>query len=322
MSTVNLLHYREWHGRLRGAWASIWPITRVALGTLLRRKLFWALYLVTLLLFLMFFFGTFLLNWLETQLSGPIQFGTFKADPDRVMQNVRTLLSVLQGNHHTFAYFFIYQGSAVMVVLTFTGAVLVGNDIVHRSLAFYLAKPLSRWHYIGGKVLAVAVVVNLLVTLPALLLFAQHGLDDLTYFVDAEFFSKTAQGGPGGVELLLGIIGFGLVLSVFLGLLLVATATWAKRTMPLVVLWTTLFMFIRLLTTILVDRLQYAAQWRLLDLWNDLCLVGFALLGFEESQIHPQPQPAFGEAGLVLVGVAIACLIYLNQRTRAVEVIR
>jgi ABC-2 type transport system permease protein len=322
MSTVNLLHYREWHGRLRGAWASVWPIGRVALGTLLRRKLFWALYAVTLLLFLMFFFGTFLLNWLETQLTGPIQIGNFKADPDRVMLTVRQALQVLQGNHQTFAYFFIYQGSAVMVVLAFAGAVLVGNDITHRSLAFYLAKPLTRWHYIAGKVLAVAIVVHLLLTLPALALFVQHGLDDLSYFGDPDFFAKQGTTGPGGLQLLLGILGFGMVFCICLGLLLVATATWAKRTMPLVLVWTTLFMFIRLLVGMLVDRLHYAAEWRLLDLWNNLCLVGFALLGFNESDIRPQPQPGFLEAGLVLIGVCLACLIYLNRRTRAVEVIR
>src|SRR5438445_8354624 len=284
MSTVNLLHYREWHGRLRGPWASVWPITRVALGALLRRRLFWVMYAVTLLLFLMFFFGTFLLNWLETQLTGPIRFGNFNLDSDRVMRSVRNLLEVLQGNHHTFAFFFVYQGGAVMVVLAFTGAILVGDDITHRSLPFYLAKPLSRWHYIAGKSLAVAIIVNLLVTLPALILFAQHGLDDLTYFTDPDYFTAQGRTGPSGYELLLAILGFGLVQSMCLAIVLVATATWARRTMPLIMVWTTLFMFIRLLSAILVDTLKYDEHWRLIDLWNDVCLVGFGLLGFRESQ--------------------------------------
>src|SRR5262249_38760515 len=234
MSTVNLLHYREWHGHLRGPWASIWPVTRVALGNLLRRKLFWVMYAVTLLLFLMFFFGTFLLNWLETQLTGPIQFGNFRLDSDRIMRSVRNLLEILQGTHHTFAFFFVYQGGAVMVVLAFTGAILVGDDITHRSLPFYLAKPMTRWHYISGKGLAVAIIVNLLVTLPALILFAQHGMDDLSYFTNPSYFTNQGRTGPGGPELLLAILGFGLLQSVCLGIMLVATATWARRTMPLI----------------------------------------------------------------------------------------
>ena len=37
---------------------------------------------------------------------------------------------------------------------------LVGNDFTHRSLVFYLAKPIRRWHYLLGKCLAVAAVVG------------------------------------------------------------------------------------------------------------------------------------------------------------------
>ncbi len=322
MSSINLLHYREWHGTLRGPWWSVWPITRVALAALLRRRLFWVMYVVTLFLFLMFFFGSFLLGWLETRLLEPIQFGNLKIDSDRAMQMVRRWLRILQGNQDTFAYFHIYQGGAVMVVLAFTGAVLVGNDVTHHSLAFYLAKPLTRWHYIAGKVLAAALVVLLLVTVPALALYAQHGLNDVSYFVDVNYFVNQGARGPAAWKLLLGIVGFGLVLAVPLGLMLVAAATWVRRTMPLVMVWTTLFLFIRLLASILVDVLRYDEHWRLFDLWNNLCLLGFACLGYDIEKISPQPQPEFWEAGLFTLGVCLLCLIYLNLRTRAVEVVK
>ena len=35
-----------------------------------------------------------------------------------------------------------------------------------------------------------------------------------------------------------------------------------------------------------------------------------------------EPQPAVWEAATVLVGVCVACLMYLNRRTRAVEIVR
>jgi len=66
---VRLLHYRAWRGRFRRPLAGVWPVARVALGTLLRRKLFWFLYATGLLVFLLFFFGTALFNWAETQLN-------------------------------------------------------------------------------------------------------------------------------------------------------------------------------------------------------------------------------------------------------------
>ena len=51
-----------------------------------------------------------------------------------------------------------------MIVLALAGAVLVGNDFRFGSLPFYLSKPLGRWHYVLGKCLAVAVFVNLMTT--------------------------------------------------------------------------------------------------------------------------------------------------------------
>ena len=56
-----LLHYRPWQGTFHSDWWSVWPIARVALGTLLRRWLFRWVYSFGLLLFLMFFFGAYLL---------------------------------------------------------------------------------------------------------------------------------------------------------------------------------------------------------------------------------------------------------------------
>ncbi len=321
--SVQLLHYRAWQGTFgRPVW-SIWPIARVALGTLFRRRMFWVLYGAGLLLFLMFFFGAYLLDWAETMLPAtPIRIGKLSTEPERIVPLLRQGLRVLNGGQDTFMYFFIYQGSMVMVTLTLAGSVLVGGDFTHRSLAFFLSKPIQRWHYLAGKCLAVAVVVNLLTTLPALVLFAQHGLDDWEYLTNPNFFVESGTGkGPAGLPLLLGILAYGMVLTVFLSLVLVTAASWLRRTMPLVMVWTAVFMFVRLLAGMLVD-LKYGDRWRLIDLWNDLCVVGSRCLGYETYTMGPPGQPAFLEASLVLVGVAVICLIYLNLRTRAVEIVR
>jgi ABC-2 type transport system permease protein len=321
---VELLHYRTWEGRFRHPLWSAWPIARTSLRMLLRRKMFWGLYFAALLIFLMFFFGGYLLSWAETQIpSGPIQWGNIQAQPDRILRAVRNGLRVLNGSQDTFAYFFGYQGAMVMVTLALAGSVLVGGDFLHGSLPFYLAKPLSRWHYVLGKCLAVGIVINLLTTLPALFLFGQHALDDWDYLTDPNFFAKAGTGaGPAGLPLLIGVLGYGLLLSVCLSILLVAAASWARRTMPLVLVWTTVFLFFRLLSEVLVDGLRYSPRWRLMDLWNDLRLVGCALLQMEHERISPQPQPATGEAILVLFGVCLLCLSYLSLRTRAVEVVK
>ncbi|MCI0462725.1 MAG: ABC transporter permease subunit [Gemmataceae bacterium] len=323
---LDLLHYRPWRGDFRGPLSAVWPIARTALGMLLRRKLFWVLYGSGLLIFLMFFFGTFLLDWAQTQLTNtPFELSAAerKVRSTDLIRMAQRTLRVLNGSQETFAYFFMYQGAMLMVVLALAGSVLVGNDFRFDSLPFYLAKPLSRWHYILGKCLAVGVVVNLLTTLPALVLYTQHALDDWDYLIDPDFFWRTNSGaGPAGLPLLLGVLGYGLLLTVFLSVTLVATASWVRRTVPMIMVWTTVFLFFRLLATILVDGLGYDERWRLIDLWNNLRLVGYTCLGIEQRRMVPFPQPAVHEAALVLGAVCLLSLIYLNLRTRAVEVVR
>jgi ABC-2 type transport system permease protein len=325
MAGVDLLYYRPWRGQFRAPARAVWPIARVALGMLWRRKLFWVLYALGLLIFLMFFFGQFLLDWAETQIesTGPIAIGRFRARPEQLLALVRRGFKALSGSQDTFRYFFGYQGTTLVVMLTLAGSVLVGNDFVFGSLPFYLSKPVSRWHYVLGKCLAVGVVINLLSTVPALVLYVQYGLGNWDYFLDVDYFrAADPAAGPAGVVLLLGILGYGLLLTVCLSLLLVATASWVRRTMPMIMVWTALFLFLPLVAAILVDVLNFDERWRLLDLWNNLCLVGNTFLGLSQKGGRRGFQPEWYEALVVLGAVCVLCLSYLNLRTRVVEIVR
>src|SRR5689334_22628208 len=109
---IRLLHYRAWRGEFKRPLWSIWPIARVALGTLLRRKLFWTLYAAGLLVFFMFFFGAYLLDWAQTQLpqtNFKLELGKDQKTnitPDQIMRIVRGALRTLNGSQDTFLYFF------------------------------------------------------------------------------------------------------------------------------------------------------------------------------------------------------------------------
>src|SRR3954451_6797719 len=65
---TGLLHYRPYRGRLRGPATAVWAIARTGLRTILRRKLFWGLYAGGVMIFLFFFFGQYLLRYLESHL--------------------------------------------------------------------------------------------------------------------------------------------------------------------------------------------------------------------------------------------------------------
>lgn len=307
--SIALLHYRPWRGELQGTVRSIWPIARISLWMIFRRKIFWALYALGLLIFFMFFFGQYMLAWAETQAAEQmVRVGGVPTEPGRLIHLLREVLKI-NGTGYTYRYFFWYQGYMVMIILALAGSIIVGNDFQFGSLPFYLSKPLNRWHYLIGKCAAVGVFVNLMTTVPALVLFVQYGLlDSWSYFVD-------------NGRLFWGILAYGLLLTVSLSLLLVAAATWLRRTVPMIMTWATLFFFFPILARTLVDGFHYDARWRLIDLWNDLYLVGNACLGMAAETVH-QPQPAVREAGLVLGVIAGICLIYLNLRIRAVEIVR
>ncbi len=297
-----LLHYRPWTGTFRGPWATVWPIARVALGMLFRRWLFWVLYGLSLMIFLLFFFVQYFLAYAESQVTpGKGQF-----NPRDLISFLRVFLD-LDGSGKTYRSFLEYQGYMVMIVLAFAGSIIVGNDLHYGSLPFYLSKPLSRRHYLLGKAIAIAIFINLMTTLPAVLLFIQYGLlDSWNYFFERGY-------------LFFGILGYGAVLTVCLSLLLLASAMWLRRTVPLIMMWTTLFLFCRLLARALVVGLRFDPRWRLIDLWNDMYLLGNGCLRMEPPAVLYQP-PIF-EAALVLGGVILICLLYLIKRIRAVEII-
>jgi ABC-type transport system involved in multi-copper enzyme maturation permease subunit len=306
----NLLHYRGWTGQFRGAAWAVLPIARIALSQVLRRKLFWVLYAFGLLFFFMFFFSQYLLAWTESQMDEQVvNVAVFRVNPAEFGPILRKSLRI-DGSGEMYRNFFRFQASMVVIILAMAGSILVGNDFQFGSLPFYLSKPLSPWHYLAGKCLAVAVIVNLMTTLPALVLYFQYGmLTTWDYFV-SDF------------RLLIGILEYGLVLTVCLSLMLVATAGWLRRTVPMIMAWTTVFIFFRFLAGALVNGLHMSPRWRLMDLWNDSYLFGNYCLGVGTDRIWPPGQPAVGEAVVVLGVVCLVCLTYLTVRIRAVEIVR
>jgi ABC-type transport system involved in multi-copper enzyme maturation permease subunit len=306
----DLLHYRPWTGTFRAPVRSVWPIARTALLMLFRRRLFWVLYALSMMLFLLFFFGQYLLAWLQTQMGEDrVHLAGLLVKPQDLVQIIAGTLKI-DGSGETYRNYFWYQGYMVMIVLALAGSILIGNDLRFGSLPFYLSKPLSRWHYLLGKGLAVAVFINLMTTIPALILFVQYGL---VYSYEHFWVNR---------HLVAGILGYGAVLTVSLTLILLATALWLRRTVPLIMTWTALFVLCRLLSSALVDGLHFDPRWRLIDLWNSLYLVGSVCLQMGPETLNPLAQPEWYEAALVLVGASLLCLSYLILRLRAVEIVR
>jgi ABC-type transport system involved in multi-copper enzyme maturation permease subunit len=313
-ASPQLLRYRALSAPRLGPWHGAWAIARSSLRLLGRRKMFWVLYVFSLLIFLLYFFGQYLMVFLENRVSeSMVRTGGVMGRNIRPEFFVRMLRETMHmdGTADTFGDLMWTEGYIVMVLLAFAGSIIIGNDFQHRSLPFYLSKPISRRHYLVGKALAVAVLVNAMTTLPGLALFIEYGfIDTWEYYVNSW-------------RLLVGILAYGLAMTVTLTLLLLVTATWLRRTVPLVMFWTAMFVMARLVQRWLVDGLNLSPRWRLIDIWNNMYLFGQWVFGTEHDLLRPlrQEQPAYHEATAVMIVVCLACVLYLSRRVRAIEVV-
>ena len=273
----------------RAAWLACWPIARTALLLVFRRKLFW-LFLGIALLTFMFRFGViYLLAELNTQQSG-IGRMLSRLDPN------------LEGSGRTFLNFMLAQGTVTMILLAFAGSVLAGNDHRRGGLTFYLSRRINVLHYTGGKLLAIGLLVSLTTTLPALVLFLEQGMLGDT----AKYFSEN-------YNIAIGILGYGGLIAVTLGLLLFALVSWMPRPVPLVMSWACLFVFLPVLSGILRwvfdDR-----HWRLLNLWRDLYAIGSRCFG--EAAVRSSDEAQLPEAAAVVVSVCLVSFIAIVVRIR------
>lgn len=285
--------YRGWSNRLRPAWVSVWPIAWTGLRLVLRRKLFWLLLGITLINFL-FLFATI---YLKAQI---------RVENPGLMRFVDNVLDSVTGTGKTYRDFMAAQGTVTMLMLAFAGEVLVGNDYRHGGLTFYLSRRIARRHYVLGKLLGIGLLVQLTTTLPALVLYLEYGLltDSAVYFRENS-------------RILLGILGYGLVMGAALSLVLFAMAAWLERTVPLVMGWTCLFVLLPVIGVIL-RNVYDDRRWHLLAFWRDIRLIGSWCFGAVEGRDEPVLAAA---VAVVLVVCAAAALVAI-PRVQAVKVVR
>lgn len=285
--------YRGWDRRLQPAWFSIWPIATTGAKLVLRRKLFWLLLGLTLINFL-FLFATI---YLKAQI---------RIENPALTRFVDQVLKSVSGTGETFRDFMAAQGTVTMLMLAFGGEVLVGNDYRHGGLTYYLSRRIGRRHYLLGKLLAIAMLVALTTTLPALVLYVEYGLltDSIVYFQE-------------NAGILLGILGYGLLMATALSLVLFAMAAWLQRTVPLVMGWACLFVLLPAVGAIL-RNVYDDRSWHLLSFWRDIRLLGSWCFG----AVSQCDAPLMPGAVAVVAIVCAAALLAAIPRVRAFRVVR
>lgn len=296
--TMNLdqAHYHGWQGRLQSPWWACLAIVRVAMLQVFRNKAYWLVLGLGTLRFLAFWS----IIYAVTQFTLPPdakkfflqQFG-FSADVDANQDN--GYITFIQG-----------QSVIVMILLAFSGSLLVGSDFRLKALPFYLARRIDKRHYIVGKLLAVSAVVSVLTIVPALLLFLEYGM-----------FTSSTDYWVENWRVAVSVLAFGLVICAVNSILLVTISAYLQRIVPITITWASLFLLLGRVGDYLFRETQ-VEYWKLLDPWRDMRLVGQLCFGTFRRDVDEE---LAWWALAILVSICCAALVALVHRVRAVDVV-
>jgi ABC-type transport system involved in multi-copper enzyme maturation permease subunit len=315
---IDRAHYHGWQGRLRSPWWGAVSVARVALWQIFRRKLYWIVIALGLVHFLLIFALVFFAAQIDAGAGAKLgeQAAAKSANGKRarradgpgnwILNQANFAPQPGNGRDNGYTNFMERQSYVVLILLAFSGSLVVGSDFQHRGLAFYLSRGIDRRHYLFGKWLGLGAVTCILTVLPALVLFVQYGLysSNLDYWLEYWWMVFT-------------ILGYGLVMCLVLGLSVMALSAYLRRTAPIAITCFSLF--------ILLDRIGWQMaewtsnrHWRLLSPWRDMRYAA-------RYCFDPYFMPEDRELGLwalaILGGVCAICMAALYRRVQAVEVV-
>ncbi len=259
---LNAYAYRPWRGRLRSPAWRFWPVARSGLALIFKRKIFWFFLFIGLLNFLFYFAVIYTLTQLKAD---------FARQGRQMPEFVQRFLFTESGD--SYRQFIFAQNIVLMLMLAFSGAILIGNDFRFHAVAFYLSKPITRLHYFLGKLLAITALAALVTLLPALALFIEYGMftDSLDYWMDHS-------------RVLFAILGYGALVSLAPAVVLMGVSAWCRRTIPIIAAWAGLFLFLPYVGNTLRNFFHKTGGgdpwgWSLLDFWADLRWISSVLFG-------------------------------------------
>jgi ABC-2 type transport system permease protein len=293
---IDTVRYHGWRGRLHSPWFGALAIARVGLTQVLRRKLYWLVIALGMLQFLAFWTAIYIVTQIQLPPEGRERFlGAigFAAEPEDTGSDGYTRFMDL-------------QSLAVMLLLAFSGNLLVGSDFQNKTLPFYLSRRIDRRHYIVGKLLAISSIVALLTVAPALLLFLEYGM----FTTSLEYWSSNWR-------IPLRILGYGAVMCAVLSILLASISAYLQRMAPIAITWSSLFVLANRLSDQMYDWTDVRA-WRLCDPWFDVREVGQLI--FASTRRDGDANLGW-QALLILLVVCSLALAALTRRVRAVDVV-
>ena len=293
---IDIANYHGWKGELRSPMRGVISIARVALIQVLRRKAYWLLLILGLTQFILFWSVIYAVTQLDlpqdakrTILS---QFG-FSAQMD-------------EGQENGYMVFMERQSVVVMILLAFSGSLLVGVDFRDRILTFYLSRRIGKRHYICGKLLAVSSLILILTVIPAMSLYVEYGSLTTGWVYWRESW-----------RIPVAVMAYGAVLCLVNSVWLVSLSAYLQRAAPIAITWSSLLIMPGRLGEFLW-KASDNEYWRLLDPWRDMRLTGQLFFGKFRKDLD---RDLAWWAMTLIASVTLFALLALIRRVRAVEVV-
>ncbi len=293
---IDNAHYYGWHGKLHSPWWATLSLVRVGLLQVFRRKSYWIVIALGVFQFLSFWIAIYIVT--QTKLPPAAQrdlYGFFGFSPHADADEENGYVTFMQN-----------QSVVVMILLAFSGSLLVGSDFRLKALPFYLSRRVDRRHYIVGKLLTISALVSLLTTVPALALFIEYGM-----------FTSSIGYWRDNMGMVASVLAYGLVLCAVLSILLVTISAYLQRVVPIAITWSSMFVMLGLLGTYLKDA-SGNPYWALIDPGRDIRLVGKLCFG---AFSKPVEADMARWAAVILTSVCAVSLVLLVRRVRAVDIV-
>ncbi|HZS28426.1 MAG TPA: hypothetical protein VFB76_14440 [Candidatus Angelobacter sp.] len=304
--------YRRYDGQLTAQWSRFLVLTRYSLSTLFDSRPFTAFVV---------------LSAIPLLLSAVIVYLSHSAAARALLQLNDAGRALVEIDPRFFRQVLMNQGLFAFLLTAWAGPGLIAPDLANQALPLYLSRPFSRTEYVLGKMGVLFLLLSAITWLPVLLLFAlQSGLAEAGWFAENYW--------------LMGSIFFaGVLWIVVVALVSLAISAWVRWRIVASVFLFGIF-FVAAAFAEMINGILSTTRGHLLNIahlifgviWPSLFRLGQEVAAANPHARHrhipaaaapllPQPIPLW-EAWVVVLVVCSLCLVLLNRRLRAREVVR
>jgi len=290
MTTIREKGYAHWDGEFIDRRFPWWPITRTSIKLAFQRKHFKFFFSGAFIPAVVFLVGIYISERIED-----FRF-MFKGSDKLLVINPAYFKTYMTGD------FLLFM---IVMLLTFSGAGLISDDIKHNSLQLYFSRPIRKMDYFLGKASVIFFFTLVLTLVPGLIFFFMK----LVFSGNFDFFLAYPW-------LPLAVFAYAGLLTVFLAFYTLLISALSKNRRYVSIMMFTIYIFSESIHGILfgIFRNPYLA---LFSIKANIQQAGAAIFGQKLPYAFPQYL-----SFLVLGAVCLLSAYVLKRRIRGVEVIR